>query len=40
MRSNIIKVAKHTYTPMTDLMKMPISLLSAIIDDLNEMLKS
>ncbi len=37
-RFNIIKVAMHTNTPISELMKMPISLLTAIIEDLNQIL--
>lgn len=39
LRSNIVKVSMHTNTPMGELMKMPISLLTAIIEDLNEIIK-
>ena len=39
LRSNIVKVSMHTNTPIGELMKMPISLLAAIIEDLNEIIK-
>ena len=39
MRYNMVKVAMHTNTSIADLMKMPINLLTAIIDDLNTILK-
>ncbi len=39
MRSNMVKVSMHTNTPINELMKMPINLLTSIIDDLNEIIK-
>lgn len=38
-RNNIIKVAMHTNTSILDLMKMPLNLLTAIIEDLNQIMR-
>ena len=40
MRMEMVKVAKITNTPLTALMTMPINLLNAIIDDINEIQKA